>query len=136
MSLPLVDQKKIVDYLVLRMPQDPIIEVNSNYPTSDAQASYGVYVTNVYTRAREVNQLGVKYGASMYTCSDEFKILYVSYHQDPQSQQVEDVIAELARDTNFFDGYFQVTYQRVTVFGQRSEKYTYTFDIKRLEFNN
>ena len=137
MSLPLVTKEKIINYLTLRAPQDPIIEVNGIYPTTDVQISYGVYVTNVYTRARDVYQIGVQYGSSMYTISDEFKILFVSFQEDPQSPAMESVIQEMAKDSQFFDGYYEVTYRRDVVFGgSKSEKYTYTFDIKRLEFNN
>ena len=136
MAVPIITKEKIVDYLRLRAPQNPIVEVSGIYPSTDDIVAYGVYIDDVTTMSREPYKLGVQYSGAIYTESDQFNILYVSFQNDPQSIQMQFAIEDMAANVNFFDGYHEVDFTRDIVIGNRSEKHTYTFDIKRIEFNN
>jgi len=114
----------------------PIVEVSDIYPSSDDVVSYGVYVRNVSPVSREVNQGGVTSQGQVYTVTDQFEILYVSYQNDPQSIFVLGTINDLAANKTLLDGYYEVTFSKSEVIGNRSEKHTYTFNCKRLDFND
>lgn len=114
----------------------PIVEVSGIYPSSDDVVSYGVYVRNVSPISREVNQDGVTSKGQVYTVTDQFDILYVSYQNDPQSIFVLGTINDLAANKTLLDGYYEVTFSKSEVIGNRSEKHTYTFNCKRLDFND
>jgi hypothetical protein len=60
----------------------------------------------------------------------------VSFQDDPQSIFVLGTINDLAADRQFFSGYYEITYSKTEVIGNRSEKHTYTFSLKRLDFND
>ena len=136
MGQPLVTKDMIIEYLRIRAPQDPIIEVFPDYPNDDNQLKYGVYVRDVSTISREPYQLGVTYGGSIYTEVDSFQIVFISFQEDPQGPKMRIVIEDMAPDVRFFDGYFEVSFVKAIQIGNRSEKYTYTFNMKRIEFNN
>lgn len=135
MAMPLITKDEIVDYLRMRAPQSPIVEVSNVYPTNDAQPAYGVYVNVVRVTGREPYQLALQYCGSIYTETDEFEVLYITFQNDPQSPQMREVIEDMAGDVRFFDGYFEVTFTRTVDIGSRSEIHTYTFNAKRLNFN-
>lgn len=135
MSRPIVNSIQIVEYLRLRAPQDPIIEVFDIYPVEVDNVRYGVYVDSVTMNIREPYQLGVQYGASIYTVTDVFSVLFVTFKNDPQGPDMEAAIQNMAQDSRFFDGYHEVDFTRDIVIGPRSERYTYNFEIKRLDFN-
>ena len=136
MAVPIITKEKIVDYLRLRAPQNPIVEISGIYPSTDDIVAYGVYIDDVTTMTREPYRLGIQYSGAIYTESDQFNILYVSFQNDPQSIQMQFAIEDMAANVNFFDGYHEVDFTRDIVIGNRSEKHTYTFNIKRIEFNN
>jgi hypothetical protein len=135
---PLVSKDEIVAYLRLVCNElTPIVEVSALYPSDDATVAYGVYVDDVGYESREVYQLGIQKCGSIYTATDSFNILYVSYQNDPLRDQVEDAIYDLASDSGFFDGYHEVTFTEDSVLGNsKSERVTYTFNLKRLNFND
>lgn len=135
---PLVSKNEIVAYLRLVCNElNPIVEVSNLYPSDDATVAYGVYVGDVDYESREVYQLGIQKCGSIYIATDAFEILYVSYQNDPLREQVEDAINDLASDAGFFDGYHEVTFTEDTVLGNsKSRKTTYTFNLKRLNFND
>jgi hypothetical protein len=114
----------------------PIVEVNGVYPSNDDVVAFGVYIRDCHPISREVNQLGTTICGSVYTVTDQFEILYVSFQNDPQSLVVLGHINDLAANSNFFDGYYEVTFTKTEVLGQRSEKHTYTFNLKRLDYND
>lgn len=136
MGMPLITKDEIVAYLRERAPQNPIVEVSNIYPTDDAQPAYGVYVNVVRTGNREAYQLGIQYCGSIYTETDEFEVLYITFQNDPQSPRMREVIEDMAPNVRLFDGYHEVTFTRSVTIGSRSEIHTYTFNCKRLEFNN
>lgn len=135
MSMPLRTKEEVIAYLKPLVPQCPIVEINNVFPSADDIVKYGVYVDDINMNIREPYQLGVQYSASIYIATDVLVILYVSFQNDPQSPAVQEQIQALAQNTVFWDGYHEVSFTRDTVIGNRSEKHTYTFELKRLEFN-
>jgi hypothetical protein len=136
-NTPLIVKQQIIDYLkVVTNTLVPIIEVSPIYPSADDIVAYGIYVSDVSTKSREVYQLGTQSCGSIYTMTDDFQILFVSYQDDPKWIYVEERIQNLSAASQFFDGYFEVTFVQDVVLGNKSEKRTYTFTLKRLNFND
>jgi len=137
MARPLVDKDDVVVYLrAVARQQTPIIEVSASYPSDEDTVAYGLYVDDVTTNSRTVNQLAIQNCGKMYDAIDQFNIMYISFQNDPQSVAIQDAIEDLAANVNFFDGYTSVEFDREVTIGNRSEIHTYTFDLTRLEFNN
>lgn len=136
-NVPLIVKQNIIDYLkVVTETLVPIVEISGIYPAADDIVPYGIYVSDVSTRNREVYQLGTQPCGSIYTMTDDFQILFVSIQDDPKWIYIEERIQNMAADSQFFNGYFEVTFVQDVVLGNRSEKRTYTFTIKRLNFND
>lgn len=136
MAMPLLTKEQIIVYLEERVPTDPIVEVSGVYPSDDSVTKYGIYVRGVSTDTREPYKLGVTYGGSIYTETDTFQILYISMQNDPQALDTRTVIENMAANVSFFNGYHEVDFVRDVEIGNRSEKYTYSYSCKRLEFND
>ena len=136
-NIPLIVKQNIIDYIkVVANNLVPIVEVSGTYPAADDIVPYGIYVDDVSTVSREVNQLGVTPCGSVYTMTDQFSILFVSIQDDPKWIFIEERIQSMAADSRFFNGYYEVTFTQDVVIGNRSEKRTYTFNLKRLNFND
>lgn len=135
---PLITTEDIIAYLRLVCNKlQPIVEVSDLYPSDDEAVAYGIYVDEVDYESREVYQLGIQKCGSIYAANDSFNILYVSFQNDTERNLVEDEIYNLASNTTFFDGYHEVTFTEDTVLGNsKSSKTTYTFNLKRLNFND
>lgn len=136
-NIPLITKAQIVAYI--KQVADnlvPIVEVSDIYPSADDIVAYGIYVDDVSTISREVNQLGITKCGSVYTMTDQFSILFVSFQNDPKWIYIEQRIQDMSADSAFFDGYFEVTFTQDVVIGNRSEKRTYNFNLKRLNFND
>lgn len=134
---PLISKEAIIEYMRATCNTlTPIVEVSGIYPSSDDVVPYGVYVRDCHPVSREVNINGVTPCGQIYTVTDQFEILYVSFQDDPQSIFVLGTINDLAADRQFFSGYYEITYSKTEVIGNRSEKHTYTFSLKRLDFND
>jgi hypothetical protein len=134
---PLVTKEALVAYMRVTCNElTPIVEVSGIYPSADDVVPYGVYVRDAHPISREVNINGVTPCGQVYTVTDQFEILYVSYQDDPQSNTVLGAINNLAANRSFFNGYYEITYTKTEVIGNRSEKHTYTFNLKRLDFND
>ena len=136
-NVPLIVKQNIIDYIkVVADTLIPIVEVSGVYPATDDIVPYGIYVDDVSTISREVNQLGTQPCGSIYTMTDQFSILFVSIQDDPKWIYIEERIQNMSADTSFFNGYFEVTFTQDIVIGNRSEKRTYVFNCKRLNFND
>jgi hypothetical protein len=134
---PLLFKETLIDYLRLTCNQlRPIVEVSGIYPSTDDIVPFGVYVRDCHPISREINQGGVTNCGKIYTVTDEFEILYVSFQDDPQSPVVLGTINDLAANSKIFNGYIDVTFTKTEVIGNRSEKHTYTFNMTRLDFND
>lgn len=136
-NVPLIVKQNIIDYIkVVADTLVPIVEVSGIYPAADDIVAYGIYVDDVSTISREVNQNGVTRCGSIYTMTDQFSVLFVSIQDDPKWIFLEERIQNMSADAGFFNGYYEVTFTQDIVIGNRSEKRTYTFDLKRLNFND
>jgi hypothetical protein len=136
-NVPLIVKQNIIDYLkVVTNTLVPIVEVTGTFPNVDDIVPYGIYVDDVSTINREVYQLGTQPCGSIYTMTDQFTILFVSIQDDPKWIFIEERIQNMSADSSFFNGYFEVTFTQDIVIGNRSEKRTYTFNLKRLNFNS
>ena len=136
-NVPLIVKQNIIDYIkIVADTLVPIVEVSGIFPATDTIVPYGVYVDDVSTVSREVNQLGVTRCGSIYTMTDQFQILFVSIQDDPKWIFIEERIQDMSADAAFFNGYYEVTFTQDIVIGNRSERRTYTFNLKRLNFND
>ena len=136
-NVPLITKQNIIDYIkVVADTLVPIVEVSGVYPAADDVVPYGIYVDDVSTVSREVNQNGVTRCGSIYTMNDQFNVLFVSIQDDPKWIFIEERIQGMAADAGFFNGYYEVTFTQNVVIGNRSEKRTYVFNLKRLNFND
>jgi hypothetical protein len=136
-NVPTITKQNIIDYIkVVADTLVPIVEVSGIYPSTDDIVPYGIYVDDVSTISREVYQLGVQKCGSIYTMTDQFNILFVSIQDDPKWVFIEERIQDMSADSAFFSGYFEVTFTQNIVIGNRSEKRTYIFNLKRLNFND
>ena len=134
-NTPLVTKQRIIDYLrEVTNTLIPIVEVSGVYPSTDDIVPYGIYVDDVSTVTREKYQLGIQSCGSIYTMTDQFNILFVSIQDDPKWFFVEQRIQDMSADSQFFNGYFEITFTQSVVIGNRSEKRTYIFNLKRLNF--
>ena len=134
---PYITKEEIIAYMRLTCNElTPIVEVNGIYPSVDDVVPFGIYVRDCHPVSREVNQGGITNCGQIYTVTDQFEILYISFQDDPQSLVVLGTINDLAANRVFFDGYIDVTYTKTEVIGNRSEKHTYTFSMTRLDFND
>ena len=137
MAQPLVDRNEIIATLLATIPKtNPRIEVSGIYPSDDSVVSYGIFVSDVSTVDKTPYQLGVQYCGSIYTVTDEVQVLYVSYQDDKNVPQVTNSIQNLSSDLTLMNGYHEMDFTQGVVLGTRSEKRTYTFSLKRLEFLN
>ena len=136
-SVPLIVKQNVIDYIkVVADNLVPIVEVSGIYPSADDVVPYGIYIDDVSTISREVYQLGTQSCGSIYTMTDSFNILFVSIQDDPKWIYIEQRIQDMACDSQFFNGYYEVTFTQNVVIGNRSEKRTYIFNLKRLNFND
>jgi hypothetical protein len=134
-NTPLIVKQNIIDYLkVVTDTLVPIVEVSGIYPSVDDIVPYGIYVDDVSTVSRETYQLGVQTCGTIYTMTDQFQILFVSVQDDPKWIFVEERIQGMSADSTFFNGYFEILFSQNVVIGNKSEKRTYTFNLKRLNF--
>lgn len=137
MALPLINQADIISILLNTIPKtNPKIEVSDEYPSDDSMIRYGLFVDAVITEDKSPYQLGVQYGGAIYTCTDSFEILYVGYQDDKNMDQILDAIQNLSSNLTLMNGYHEIDFTKDVVIGNRSEKHTYKFTLKRLEFLN
>jgi len=140
LNAPLVTTSEIIEALRLTIPQQWNIPIYDDFPSVSDVVRYGIYVSDVHTVSRSVNQLGVTYCSNMYNAVDQFGVTYISFQDDPYNIQVNSIIANLATDQingrPLFDGYFSVTFEQNLVYGPtQAERHDWTFQMTRLEFN-
>jgi hypothetical protein len=140
LNSPLVTQQEIIDALRLTVPSQWNIPIYDEFPSDIAAVRFGLYVSNVITSERTVNQLGVQYCGAIYNANDTVTINYVSFQQDPYEAQVCSIIGDLVTNNidgvQLMDGYFQRTYNQELTYGPtRAAIHTWTFSLTRLEFN-
>ena len=137
---PTVSQMEIMESLRLTIPSSWNIPIYDEFPSDISMVRFGLYVSNVITSERSVNQLGIQYCGSIYNATDTFTINYVSFQQDPYESQVCNIVGDLVTASELgiqlMDGYFQRTYNQELSYGPtRAAIHTWTFSLTRLEFN-
>lgn len=131
-----IDKDRVIAYLRLIAEREELpIEVLSEYPSVDDRVSYGIYVNSINSVDRTPYKLGIQPCGSIYIVTDQLQILYVSVQNDRQAPAMIDAIQSLAGDTAFWNGYHEVDYTQDVTIGARSQIRTYTFNLKRLDFN-
>lgn len=140
LNAPLITTSDIIEALRLTIPTQWNIPIYDDFPSVSDVVRFGVYVSDVHTVSRTVNQLGVAYCSNMYNAVDQFGVTYISFQDDPYNVQVNAIIANLTTDRignrPLFDGYFSVTFEQSLVYGPtQAERHDWTFQLTRLEFN-
>jgi len=136
----LVTQQQVVSALLKAIPRAYKIEIFSDFPSDQDIVRYGIYVSTAYPTERTPYQLGSTAGGSVYTVTDQIDIVYVSYQDDQNMQQVNNIICGLVDYTQppatvqLFDGYHERDYSQTVSYGPQSEKFSWTYQLKRLEF--
>lgn len=131
-----IDKDRVIAYLRLIAEREELpIEVLSEYPSVDDRVSYGIYVNSINSVDRTPYKLGIQPCGSIYIVTDQLQILYVSVQNDRQAPAMIDAIQSLAGDTAFWNGYHEVDYTQDVTIGARSQIRTYTFNLKRIDFN-
>jgi hypothetical protein len=140
MALPLVTQAQIVNALMKAIPKTYRIEIFSDFPSDADIVRYGIYVSTVYPTDRSPYQLGIATGGNIYTVQDTIDIIYVSFQDDQHLEEINNIISGLVDYTlplanqQLFDGYHERDYVQSVAYGPQSEKFTWQFNLKRLEF--
>ena len=135
MALPLINKNSIINALRATIPTvTPRIEISDEYPSDDTIIRYGIFVDDVSVIDKTPYQLGVQYGGSIYTVTDSFVVLYVGIQNDIRTDSIVNAIQNLSSNLVLMNGYHEMDYTLDMVIGNRSEKRTYTFTLKRLEF--
>jgi hypothetical protein len=140
MAAPLVTQQQVTAAILQVIPKSWKIEVFDDFPSDDDIVRYGIYVSDIHTIERTPYRLAVNLGGNIYVATDQVKIVYVSFQDDTHQVDVNDYISGLVDYTmtgasqQLFDGYHERDFTQELYYGVQSEKHTWTFQLKRLEF--
>jgi hypothetical protein len=135
MAIPLITKSDIINTLSNTIPRvSPRIEISDEFPSEETIIRYGIFIDDVYTSDKTSFTLGVQTGGSIYTVTDEFQILYVGIQNDVNTNNITQAIQNLSSDQVLMNGYHEVDFSQDVVIGNRSEKRTYNFSLKRIEF--
>ncbi len=136
MSMPLVTKAAVVEYLRLVAKEQSLpVQVQDVYPSVDDNVAYGVYVADIEATSRVPYQLAIQKCGAIYIVTDTMNIMFVSYQNDPQAGVILRAINTLITDSKFWDGYIEQDMTQTGSIGNRNEIYTYTLDLKRIDFN-
>lgn len=134
-------QGEIIEALKLQIKKLKLnVPVYDEWP-SDAQAvRFGLYVSDLSISDRSPYQLAQSLGGNIYIATDEFLVTYISFQKDPNKapirKMVDDLVTYEVPGTNLemMNGYFERDYVQNLDYGTQLQKYTWTFRLKRLEF--
>lgn len=130
---PLITTTQIIKALQVSIPKLWNIPIYDDFPSDSDVVRFGVYVSDVHTVERNPYQLGVTAGGAIYTAIDQFGVTYVSFQDDPYNVQVNAIIANLVYAA-IMEGYHERDFSQELFYGMQAEKHTWTFQLKRLEF--
>ena len=122
------------------IPKSWNVPIFTEFASDTDIVRYGLYISNIVTVNRVPNQLGVTTGSNIYNATDTFYIAYISFQTDPNVDRVRDMVNNLVTENYpgtevpFLDGYFQRDYAEDLNYGTQRERYTWTFELTRLEF--
>jgi hypothetical protein len=137
---PYITQKQVTKMLQFYIPKSWNVPIFTEFASDTDIVRYGLYVSNIVTVNRVPNQLGVTTGSNIYNATDTFYIAYISFQTDPNVDRVRDMVNNLVTENYpgtqvpFLDGYFQRDYAEDLNYGTQRERYTWTFELTRLEF--
>ena len=137
---PYITQTQVTKMLQFYIPKSWNVPIFTEFASDTDIVRYGLYISNIATVNRVPNQLGVTTGSNIYNATDTFYIAYISFQTDPNVDRVRDMVNNLVTEnypgTNipFLDGYFERNYAEDLNYGTQRERYTWTFELTRLEF--
>ena len=136
MSSPYITKQKIYDSLYAVCSKlNPPVDVLQTYPSVGDNVAYGVYINGINAVNRTPYQLGIQPCGSIYTVTDEFYIMYVSFQNDPNQGAVTEAISLVIEDSDLWSGYHEVDFNTNITFGARNKIRYYTINAKRINFN-
>ena len=131
MGMPTVTSQAITAWL---KSQDLGLEVFDEFPTDMMNVRHGVYVNDPATSDRSPYQLGITTGGWIYTASDAFRIVMVTFQGDIRRDKASEAIQNIVNSNDLLDGYHERDYTMSQEYLNRAEYRTYDFVVKRLEF--
>jgi hypothetical protein len=137
---PYITQAQVTKMLQFYIPKSWNVPIFTEFASDTDIVRYGLYVSNIVTVNRVPNQLGVTTGSNIYNATDTFYIAYISFQTDPNVNRVRDMVNNLVTENYpgttvpFLDGYFERNYAEDLNYGTQRERYTWTFELTRLEF--
>ncbi len=137
---PFITQAQVTKMLQFYIPKSWNVPIFTEFASDTDIVRYGLYISNIVTVSRVPNQLGVTTGSNIYNATDTFYIAYISFQTDPNINRVRDMVNNLVTenypgtDVPFLDGYFERNYAEDLNYGTQRERYTWTFELTRLEF--
>lgn len=136
MSKPFITKQEVYDYLYAVCSRlNPPVDVINTYPSAGDTVAYGVYINGINAVNRTPYKLALQPCGSIYTVSDEFYIMFVSFQQDPNAGAVTEAIQTMIEDSNLWSGYHEVDFTNSVTFGSRNKIRTYVINAKRINFN-
>ena len=143
MSAPLITQEQIVAAVKASMISSWNMPVYGEFPSDQSAVRFGLYIGEVFTTDRNPNGtvgLGVTLGSNVYNAKDQFEIVYISFQDDTNANAVNGLISQLvtyivpSTGLPLFNGYHERDFSQQLEYGPNREKYTWTFNLTRLEF--
>ena len=136
MKMPYITKLEIYEYLHAICSQlNPPVDVITTYPSAGDQVGYGVYLNGLNAVNRTPYKLALQKCGSIYTVTDEFYLMFVSFQNDPNAGAVVEAINSLIYDSDFWQGYHEVDFNNTVSFGSRNKIRTYVISAKRMNFN-
>lgn len=132
----LVTKQDVYEYLYnICKELNPPVDVITTYPSVGDQVGYGVYINGVNTVERAPYKLGLQKCGSIYTVTDNFYVMFVSFQNDPNALAVTEAIMTMVEDSALWNGYHEVDFTNSITFGARNKIRVYTISAKRVNFN-
>lgn len=136
-----ITSTEIVDALKLQIKTLRLkVPVYDEYPSDNTIIRYGLYVGNLYTSDRTPYQLALNLGGNIYYAVDQVIIVFISFQTDPNKAVIKRLVDDLVTyqvpttGLEMMNGYFERDYAQSLEYGPQRERYTWTFSLKRLEF--
>lgn len=136
-----ITQGEIIDALKLQIKQLKLtVPVYDEFPSDSNIVRYGLYVSDLFVGDRSPYQLALNLGGNIYIAIDEFTVTYVSFQKDPNRALIRKLVDDLVTyedpktELEMMNGYFERDYVQSLDYGPQLQKYTWTFRLKRLEF--
>jgi len=131
MSLPLFTSGDVVQTLIAAKTG---FEVFDEFPHTMENVRHGIYVNDPAIGDRAPYGLALNYGGNIYVASDLMQIIIVTFQGDVNRDKAVLAVQNLVQDNVLFDGYHERDYSMTQEYLNRAEYRTYSFDLKRLEF--